>query len=148
MHALVLAFALCNAHPVYGLVPHASPVIVLREGNYYRAQERVWFAVVDRVRAHVPAHSVALARHAAGHRIIATRYARETAGRISGMGASPALARRALARGTARFIGESKRELEREERSYDRVTDDGLAQQRGAAFGFPGGPNATTVCGG
>ena len=148
MHVLALAAALCNAHPVYGLKPHASPAIVGREGTgYYRAQERLWFTVVERTRAHVPARDLALVRHAAGHRVLATRYARETAGTISGMGASPTLARRALARAAARFIAESKRELDREERSYERVTDDGLAQQRGAAFGYPGGPDATTICG-
>lgn len=138
---LVLAFAaaLCNAHPIYRLQAHTSPAIVRSEARgYARAQSRVAFTVIGPEGPDVP--------HALGHRRIAERFARESGATVSGMGASPGLARRALARALARFVAETKRELEREERSYERVTDNGRAQERGAAFGYPGGPDVPTPC--
>ncbi len=139
MHVLALAVALCNSRPIYRLVSHRAVVAIRHEEHgFFRAEERIRFSATG------PAAPIAT--HAGGHRLIAMRYARESGGRVSGMGSSPALARRALARAIQVFERESQRELEREQQSYDRVTDDGKAQERGKAFGYPAAPNTDGAC--
>ncbi len=138
----------CNAHPAYALRALVVRLPVAPAGrSSYEAAARVSFVVVTTQRAHVPAGNAALRDHARGHDTIALRYARDSAGTVTAIRATPAAAARALTLAIAQFLRQTSSELQREERLYDAVTSDGATQDEGPRYGFPGGPDATEPCG-
>ncbi|MHB8231173.1 MAG: hypothetical protein ACYDG0_10415 [Vulcanimicrobiaceae bacterium] len=138
----------CNAHPAYALraLVVRLPVTPAGRGRY-EAAARVSFVVETTQRAHVPAGNAAMRDHARGHETIALRYARDSAGTVTAIRATPAAAARALAVAIAQFSQQTGSELQREETLYDAVTSDGATQDEGPRYGFPGGPDATEPCG-
>ncbi len=143
---LALAFSLaCSSHPEYTLRPVVSAVSVRRDGPDYRASAALRFTVFPAIRP--PATSDAgFNDHVRGHQIIAQRVAGSSNGSVQANGKTPGDARRQLARALDRLRSDAQKELDREQRVYDSVTQDGLEQNQGPAFGFPGGRNARARC--
>lgn len=142
---LAAAALLCSSHPTYALRAIVSPVVVRREGGSYRAAASLRFDVVPKP---LPAHTSdqGFNDHVRGHQIIARRVARSFVGSSQAVGTSPAQARSQLLRAIAQMSLDAQKELEREERVYDSVTEDGAAQDQAPQFGFPGGANAKDRC--
>ncbi len=117
-----------------------------RLAHGYHASAKLVFRVVERTRAVIPNADPGLVDHARGHGAIARRVARASAGSVEGIGRSQVQAKTRLAQGIARLARDAQNELDREERVYDSVTEDGAAQNQGPVYGFPGGRDAHTTC--
>jgi len=145
---LAAAIAPCNAHPQYRITAVAHDVRVTGGGSSYRASARIAYSLKVLVPAHVPAGDAGLRAHVAGHQEIARKVAASSVGTIQANGSSSTQARGRLAATIERLRSDLERELQREQRAYDNVTENGAAQSQGPAFGFPGGPDARTACSG
>jgi len=144
--AIFVAALSCNAHPQYRIRPIAAHVQVSKERAGYRAVTRVSFALQTVVPAKVPQTDPALRAHVAGHLAVARRVAASSRGRFEAIGGSSARARVRLRQAIARVTSDLQRELDREERVYENVTESGAAQSSGPSFGFPGGPDMHVLC--
>jgi hypothetical protein len=136
----------CNIHPVYILQPNVRNVTVVRDGSTYRASAQLTFAIRETLPAVLTSVDPGLLDHVRGHQIIAQRVARSSGGAIRATGSSAAQARARLHDGVSRMQRDLSKELDREERVYDSVTQDGAAQSQGPIYGFPGGPDAHDSC--
>jgi hypothetical protein len=149
---LVLIAALtsrpCNIHPVYVLQPALRNVQVKRAGSGYTASAQLSFSVREKTPAVITSVDPGLLDHVRGHQIIAQRVARSSDGAIRASGSSAAQARSRLNDGVAQTERDLSKELDREERVYDSVTQNGAAQSQGPMYGFPGGPDAHDSCAG
>jgi hypothetical protein len=147
---LVLIAALvsrpCNIHPVYVLQPVLRNVHVQRSGSGYRASAQLVFSIKEKTPALLTSVDPGLLDHVRGHQIIAQRVVRSSNGSITATGSSAAQARERLASGVAQTQHDLSKELDREERVYDSVTQNGAAQSQGPIYGFPGGPDAHDSC--
>ncbi|HET7815537.1 MAG TPA: hypothetical protein VFL13_14315 [Candidatus Baltobacteraceae bacterium] len=139
------AALLCGSHPVYALRAIVSPVAIRREAGEYRASASLRFEIVPK-----PATPHTSDRgfndHVRGHQIIAQRVARSSIGSTQATGKTAAEARSQLLRAIAQMSLDAQKELDREERVYDSVTEDGQAQDQAPQYGFPGGANAKDRC--
>jgi hypothetical protein len=136
----------CNIHPVYVLQPVLRNVGVVRDGKIYRASAQLTFSVREKTPAVITSVDPGLLDHVRGHQVIAQRVARSSIGTIRAEGNSAAQARARLSDGAARTQRDLSKELDREERVYDSVTQNGAAQSQGPMYGFPGGPDARDSC--
>jgi hypothetical protein len=136
----------CNIHPVYVLQPVMHNVAVARDGKTYRASAQLTFGIREKTPAVLTSIDPGLLDHVRGHQIIAQRVARSSIGTIRAEGSSAAQARARLNDGVARTQRDLSKELDREERVYDSVTQNGAAQSQGPMYGFPGGPDARDSC--
>lgn len=147
---LILAAALlaapCNAHPVYALAPVVSGASLRRQGNVYRASAHLAFRVVDKQPAVITSVDPGLLNHVRGHEIIAQRVARSAVAFVQAVGSSRAQAQSRLRQALAQTEADEERELAREERVYDSVTNYGASQSQGPLAGFPGGPDVQAPC--
>lgn len=137
----------CNIHPVYVLHPVVKNVTVRRTGSTYRAGATLTFAIREKVPAVLTSIDPGLLDHVRGHQIIAQRVARSSADSVRASGTTDAQARAHLNDALRRITLDLSKELDREERVYDSVTENGAAQSQGPVYGFPGGPDATQTCG-
>ena len=87
----------------------------------------------------------ALRNHEEGHWEIAQRALRRTSV-ISVIAPSRTRAARDLVRALAAQLQETNAETGQAEKTYDRVTDHGIRQEDGPAYGFRGGPDVTFSC--
>lgn len=87
----------------------------------------------------------ALRNHEEGHRDIAQRALRRTS-EISVFAPSRERAASDLVRALAAQLQEQNAETAQAEKTYDRVTDHGMRQSDGTAYGFRGGPDVTFSC--
>ncbi|MGZ3499551.1 MAG: DUF922 domain-containing protein [Vulcanimicrobiaceae bacterium] len=143
---LALAPAHCNAHPVYRAQPRVTNITMAREGAGYRASASITF-VLQAVRpAVLPTDDAALRAHAQGHRAIAERIAAGARGSVMGFGKTPAAARASLDNDVSALTRETNQAIDHQEQTYDRVTDNGAAQDQAPLYGFPGGADVTTPC--
>ncbi len=145
MLLFVAALLTCKADPVYTLVRVPAPVRIERNGPMYRAVTRLSFRVTPRLR---PPHTrdAGFNDHVRGRQIIAQRVAGSSNGEISAGAKSERDARAQLRRALNQMTADAQKELMREERVYDSVTEDGMAQDQGPTFGLPGGRNAHDRC--
>jgi hypothetical protein len=142
-----LLAAPCNAHPAYAVQPVVSHVRIERRGKAYLASAQIHFTFKDVRPAVIPdASDPGLLAHVQGHLVVARRAVRSSEGTIDANGSSAAQARTRLQRTIARMRADLQKELMREERAYDNVTANGLAQSQGPLYGFPGGPDAHSPC--
>lgn len=144
--AAVLLASPCNAHPVYALAPVVSRQSVRRDGSVYRASARLTFRIVEKRPAIITSVDPGLLDHVRGHQIIAQRVARSSTGTVQAVGNSRAQAQARLRQALSRLASDQERELEREERVYDSVTNDGASQSQGPLAGFPGGVDVKAPC--
>lgn len=147
--ALLLAALIntpCNVHPVYVLQPSVRNVRVRRSGSGYAATAQLHFSVREKRPAVITSVDPGLLDHVRGHQIIAQRVARSSADSVRAVGASALQARARLRDALAHLESDLAKELDREERVYDNVTEGGAAQSQGPAYGFPGGPDADDSC--
>lgn len=138
----------CNIHPVYVLQPVLTHMRVQRSGSSYSASANVTFAVREKTAAIITSVDPGLLDHVRGHQIIAQRVAQSSGGTIRASGSSEAQARARLHDGVAQTLRDLSKELDREERVYDSVTQNGASQSQGPVYGFPGGPDAHDSCAG
>lgn len=146
---LVLAALLtapCNAHPVYDVVAKVSAVHVARRAHSYVARAQLRFVLRQTVPAVIPSVDPGLLEHVQGHLTVAQRAVRSSGGSVQANGTTAAQARERLNAAVARMRSDLQKELLREERAYDNVTNYGAAQSQGPAYGFPGGPDARSPC--
>jgi hypothetical protein len=136
----------CNIHPVYVLQPVLTHVQVQRSGSAYSASAQLTFSIREKTPAMIKSVDPGLLDHVRGHQIIARRVARSSGGTIRASGNSPAQARSRLRDGVAQTQRDLSKELDREERVYDSVTQNGAAQSQGPVYGFPGGLDAHDSC--
>ena len=129
----------CASHPHYALRPVSGAATVRHEGRVYVASASLRFRIVPQLAA-------APSDHVRGHQIIARRVAHSSIGSLQARGASAAAARAQLKRTIYQLSSDAQRELDREERVYDTVTEDGLAQDQGPVYGLPGGANSRDRC--
>ncbi len=150
MPEFFLFFALlsrpCNVHPVYTLQPVVRGVQVRRDGTHYVASGHLSFSVREKTPALLTSADPGLLAHVRGHQIIAQRVAQSSGGAVRATGASAAQARARLNDGVGQTERDLSKELDREERVYDSVTENGAAQSQGPVYGFPGGPDAHDSC--
>jgi hypothetical protein len=144
--AAAVASVHCNAHPQYRAQPHTTRVTIASTGSGYSASAHVAFVLRVIRPAVVPANDLALRGHAAGHRYIAQQIVAGAGGSVMGFGRTRAAARSALASDIASLARDTNQSLLRQEQTYDRVTDDGTAQDQGPIYGFPGGADVTAFC--
>lgn len=144
--AAALLASPCNAHPVYALAPVESAVNVRREGKVYRASAKLSFRIVERKPAMITSADPGLLDHVRGHQIVAQRVAKSSNGSVQAVGNSSAQAREHLKKALAQLESDQQKELDREERAYDSVTNDGASQSQGPLYGFPGGPDSQSPC--
>ena len=139
------ALLICGAHPTYALVRITEPITIVRQGGMYRAQTTLRFRIAPAI---VAPHSSdrAFNDHVRGHQIIARRVAGSSNGIISANGKTPRVARKQLQRALNQMTSDQQKELMREERVYDSVTENGRAQDQGPVYGLPGGANARGLC--
>lgn len=141
-----LAAALfCSTHPTYALRAIVTPVAVRREAGAYRATASLRFEVVPKPSS-PHTRDAGFNDHIRGHQIIAQRVARSSVGTSQATGKTAAQARAQLLRAIAQMSLDAQKELDREERVYDTVTEDGAAQDQGPQYGFPGGADAKDRC--
>lgn len=142
---LLAALLTCGAHPTYALVRVSEPLTVVRQDGTYRAQTVLRFKVAPAI---VAPHGSdrAFNDHVRGHQIVAQRVAGSLNGIISSNGKTPHDARKQLARALSQMTSDQQKELMREERVYDSVTENGRAQDQGPVYGLPGGRNASGLC--
>lgn len=145
MLSFLLAAVTCNAHPQFTLIPKVTSERAARTGSNYEASASVGFLVRVVIPAKMP-NDAALRNHARGHETIAERVARSSDGTVRAVGSSQSQAHARLKQTIARMQSDLLKELQREERVYDTVTENGSAQNQGPVYGFPGGPNATILC--
>ena len=136
---LLAALLQCASHPRYTLRPLVSTVSVRREGSAYVASASLRFRIV-------PAFGPARSDHVRGHQIIAQRVSGSSVGSVRARGASAQAARTQIKRAISQMSSDAQHELDREEHVYDTVTEDGLAQDQGPTYGFPGGANSRDRC--
>src|SRR5579872_7374134 len=129
----------CNIHPVYDLVPIATPARVVRVDGKYRASAVLSFHVREVQRALIVTVETGVLDHVRGHQLIASRVARSSGGKVTANGATATQARAQLARAIRTLTADENSELTREERAYDTVTENGAAQSQAPSYGFPGG---------
>jgi hypothetical protein len=141
-----LFVAPCNIHPVYVLQPIVRSVQVKRAGSAYQASAQLHYAIREKTAAMISSVDPGLLDHVRGHQIIAQRVARSSSDSVRAVGATAAQARAHLNDAVARVKADLSKELEREERVYDSVTENGAAQSQGPVYGFPGGPDAHDSC--
>jgi hypothetical protein len=141
-----LLAAPCNAHPTYAVQPQVTNVRVLRRSSAYVATAQLRFTLREAMPAVIPSVDPGLLDHVQGHLIVARRVVRSSGGTVESNGASAQTARSRLHATIARMQRDLQSELDREERAYDNVTQNGAAQSQGPAYGFPGGPDAHTPC--
>jgi hypothetical protein len=112
--------------------------------GFYRAQARVRYIV----RSGKPARSSdpGVIAHERGAVQIARRVEHSSGGMVQANGASRAQALQHLARAIAQMRHDLASELVREESVYDTITQNGMAQDQGPAYGLPGGPDAHVAC--
>ena len=144
--AAALLSSPCNAHPIYALRPVESAMTVRRDGRTYRASANLKFRIVEKQPAVITSADPGLLDHVRGHQIVAQRVARSSVGNVQAVGNSAASARAQLKQALARLENDLQKELDREERVYDSVTNDGASQSQGPLYGFPGGPDAHSPC--
>ena len=136
----------CNAHPVYHVQPLVVHAAIAKEGAGYRASASITFTLQTVQRAVLPTNDPALRAHAEGHRTIAERIAAGARGSVMGFGKTPSAARASLDSDVATLERDTNQAIDHQEETYDRVTDNGAAQDQGPLYGFPGGVDATTLC--
>lgn len=143
---LAAAPARCNAHPVYHAQPHVASIAFAAEGTGYRASASIRFTLQAVQPGVLPPGDAALAAHAQGHRTIAERITAGARGSAIGFGKTRAAARASLENDVSVLTRETNQAIDHQEQTYDRVTDDGAAQDQGPLYGFPGGEDVTTPC--
>jgi hypothetical protein len=136
----------CNIHPIYALQPVESAMTVRRDGRVYRATANLKFRIVEKQPAVLTSADPGLLDHVRGHQIVAQRVIRSSTGSVQGVGNTAASARLHLKQALTRLESDLQKELDREERVYDSVTNDGASQSQGPLYGFPGGPDAQSSC--
>lgn len=145
MLSFLLAAVTCNSHPQFTLISKVTNERVARAGSGYAASANVAFSVRVVIPAKTP-NDAALRNHAQGHQTIAERVAHSSDGSVRAEGSSQSQAHARLKQTISRMQSDLLKELQREERVYDTVTENGSAQSQGPVYGFPGGPNATILC--
>jgi hypothetical protein len=138
--------AACNAHPAYAVQPNVSSVRIIRRSAAYVATAQLRFTLRQVQPALIPSVDPGLLEHVQGHLAVARRVVRSSGGTVEANGANAQQARSRLNQTIARMQRDLQSELDREERAYDNVTQNGAAQSQGPAYGFPGGPDAHTPC--
>jgi hypothetical protein len=136
----------CNAHPSYALKPVVSAIRVQRTGNAFTASAKLTFRIAEVHSALISSVDPGLLDHIRGHHIIAGRVSRSSNGTVRADGTTPTQARSRLQQAVSRLTGDAQKEMDREEQVYDSVTNYGLSQSQGPAYGFPGGPDAHDTC--
>lgn len=147
--ALLLAATPCNAHPQYAVQPVVTHVQVMRRGGRYLASAQLHFTLrVTQPAIITTAGNPAVLQHVQGHLTVARRVVRSSDGHVQANGASAVQARSRLNQTIARMRSDLQNELVREEQAYENVTAYGKSQDQGPAYGFPGGSDFQTPCGG
>jgi hypothetical protein len=141
-----LLAAPCNAHPAYAVEPKVSNVHIVRRSGAYVASAQLRFTLREVQPAVIPSVDPGLLDHVQGHMIVAQRVVRSSGGTVEANGPTAQKARLDLNQTVARMQRDLQSELDREERAYDNVTQNGAQQSQGPAYGFPGGPDAHTPC--
>ena len=141
-----LIAAACNPNPIYTLKPVVTQTSVHRDGSSYRASAHIAFKAVEEKAAVVHSKDPGLIAHVRGHGIIANRVALSSNGVVQASGNTSQQARSRLHDGITRMQSDLAKELAREERVYDTVTENGAAQSQGPTYGFPGGPDSHDPC--
>jgi hypothetical protein len=144
--AAALLASPCNAHPIYALAPVVSGTSVRKDSGAYRASARLTFRIVEKRPAVITSVDPGLLDHVHGHQVVAERVARSSEGTVQAVGSSRAQAQARLRQALSRMALDEQRELDREERVYDSVTNYGAAQSQGPQYGFPGGPDVHAPC--
>ena len=131
----------CNIHPVYSLAAVRGAMKIVHAHGRYEASSPIAFRVHEVTGAVIVSVEPGLLDHVLVHQIIAQLVARSSGGTVKALGSSAQQARSRLADGIAKMTSDQNAELQREERTYDTVTDNGSEQSQGPSYGLPGGPD-------
>lgn len=131
----------CNIHPVYSLIAVRGKVKIAHVNGKYQASSSLSYRVQEVMGAVIVTVEPGVLEHVRGHQIIASRVAHSSNGHVEATGSSEQQARSRLADGIRKLTADQNKELLREERAYDNVTENGAAQSQGPSYGLPGGPD-------